>query len=77
MKNLKGTIENKDIAIEILRRNGVAGYEAGVYEHYHDTDYPGLTISSTMIDLSVRDKSLEKRVYNVLVNVGFKDRSEK
>ena len=58
----------------VLQSLGVPGHSAAVYEHNHDTGYPGLCITSTIVDVSLQDKGLAEKVSKALNNLGFNER---
>lgn len=63
---------NQQLAVKgVLKALGVPGHSAAVYEQNHDTGYPGLAITSTIVELSLDSKGLAKKVNEALNNLGF------
>lgn len=58
----------------VLRSLGVPGHSASVDEQNLDTGYPGLVMPSTIVELSLQDKGLVKKVEEALINMGFYER---
>ncbi|RLJ02884.1 MAG: hypothetical protein DRP11_02405 [Candidatus Aenigmatarchaeota archaeon] len=74
IRKFKGPKEYQDFVVSLLKRNGVPGHSASVYEHVHDTGYPGLVVPYTYVDLYISDDELERKIAKMLEDIGFKER---
>jgi len=74
IKYYYGPADQQRVVKSVLRSLGVPGHSASVYEETLDTGYPGLAIPSTIVDLSLQDKGLVKKVEEALTNIGFSER---
>ncbi|MGD9276826.1 MAG: hypothetical protein PVJ67_06670 [Candidatus Pacearchaeota archaeon] len=69
-----GPADQQRVAKAVLQSLGVPGHSAAVYEQNHDTGYLGLCITSTIVDISLQDKGLAKKVNEALNHLGFNER---
>lgn len=61
-----------EVIKSILHRLGFPGHGASVYEQNHDTGYPGLTTSQTVVELSIGRSPALNRVHRMLIAMGFR-----
>jgi len=73
IKRFFGPAGQQEVVKSILKAFGVPSHSASVYEENHDTGYPGLAVTSTIVELNL-NKELLNTVGSVLKNLGYSER---
>ncbi|MBI2446244.1 MAG: hypothetical protein HYV51_00250 [Parcubacteria group bacterium] len=73
IKRFSGPAGQQEVVKSILKAFGVPSHSASLYEENHDTGYPGLAITSTIVELNI-NKALLNKVESALKNLGYSER---